>query len=711
MRCAALSRAEVEQILEEVLTAASKQARVAQLCGEVEAMSEELLQAREVEIKMNAEMQLLKLRGSGIKSLTKAEAQVAKQGELIVDIKAKHAALSTELLELGVSNEELANTAGGGIRQRQLRVFVEGRMLSQFQALTPLTTARDNLFHTKLEDDPCIVRKLHVTSTEQRRSLEKASSIAPAPKSHSQQRLDGSEVARAAQGCMQAGFGEMASGRRGQSSHRSAQVALWGLGGPRLHEAPEIPDKGPEGVVAVQQLEHVFLAPLDAVFYEDDYAYLQYPCKTTAAEELVTVQQWLAEKPRRAYEIGELFSQLAGILAYLHRHGVIVQTLALNNVLVVNDRSPLLVDIELPFPSDMPTRKAAMPEPHSPQAPPGDSFMALSFSAMHGTQTPETSPAGGRGASTAQPAEEAGRAPGPVPGYIAPEVESGGEVSAGADLWALGVMLFEANFSTLTPVPDGEKGGVPIPSHDDESLRHLLSLLLRTDPALRLQTADEVLAHPYLATDMLGRDPGGTHQIVQTEWKVKLVHEYGHRIQAGRQPVPATISMDDMLNSVMSVALLLKDSALMHPLHITFVNAPQNAPSPTISFLYQSFFSEVLHPRAMLFETRADASAASNGSPGLGSMLPSCTVLRLDALEATGRFLVKCVIDGCIIPALLAPSCYKFLLGSEPSLADLEPYDPGLAAILRTLLDATTQAQLQQVCRIHQSPAPTPCCE
>eukprot|EP00854_Cymbomonas_tetramitiformis_P006506 gene6506-7799_t len=339
---------------------------------------------------------------------------------------------------------------------------------------------------------------------------------------------------------------------------------------------------GGGGVVAVQQLEHVFLAPLDAVFYEDDYAYLQYPCKTTAAEELVTVQQWLAEKPRRAYEIGELFSQLAGILAYLHRHGVIVQTLALNNVLVVNDRSPLLVDIELPFP-------------------------ICSAECV-------------RSCLTAGSTWKC-------------QVESGGEVSAGADLWALGVMLFEANFSTLTPVPDGEKGGVPIPSHDDESLRHLLSLLLRTDPALRLQTADEVLAHPYLATDMLGRDPGGTHQIVQTEWKVKLVHEYGHRIQAGRQPVPATISMDDMLNSVMSVALLLKDSALMHPLHITFVNAPQNAPSPTISFLYQSFFSEVLHPRAMLFETRADASAASNGSPGLGSMLPSCTVLRLDALE------------------------------------------------------------------------------
>lgn len=41
-----------------------------------------------------------------------------------------------------------------------------------------------------------------------------------------------------------------------------------------------------------------------------------------------------------------MFSQLIGCCAYLHRHGVVVRTLALTSVFVANDRSPVLLDVE-----------------------------------------------------------------------------------------------------------------------------------------------------------------------------------------------------------------------------------------------------------------------------------------------------------------------------------------------------------------------------
>lgn len=90
-----------------------------------------------------------------------------------------------------------------------------------------------------------------------------------------------------------------------------------------------------------------------------------------------------------------------------------------------------------------------------------------------------------------------------------------------------------------------------IPAHEDECLRALLAALLRTDPRRRLQTADQVLAHAFFATDVLGRDGSASHQIVQTEWKIKLLREYGQRLQAGRPPVPIEISMLNLVDSTL----------------------------------------------------------------------------------------------------------------------------------------------------------------
>eukprot|EP00959_Pyramimonas_sp_CCMP1952_P448302 9387170-Pyramimonas_sp.AAC.1 len=51
-----------------------------------------------------------------------------------------------------------------------------------------------------------------------------------------------------------------------------------------------------------------------------------------------------------------------------------------------------------------------------------------------------------------------------------------------------------------------------------------------------------------------------------------------------------------------------------------------------------------------------------------------------------GRVLVKSIVDRRPIPARFAPSFFKFLLGAQPALRDLELYDRTLATMLQELL-------------------------
>jgi hypothetical protein len=66
-------------------------------------------------------------------------------------------------------------------------------------------------------------------------------------------------------------------------------------------------------------------------------------------------------------------------------------------------------------------------------------------------------------------------------------------------------------------------GGVKVPEHEDSAVSSLLRLLLRTDPADRLNNAEEALAHPFF----FGRAPAPTNQIVRSAWKLKMVRDYG----------------------------------------------------------------------------------------------------------------------------------------------------------------------------------------
>jgi hypothetical protein len=328
---------------------------------------------------------------------------------------------------------------------------------------------------------------------------------------------------------------------------------------------------------------------------------------------------------------------------------VTVRTLSLGTVLMVQDRAPLLLDVELLAVGAAKPAKdsakaaaaaagmegAASRESASSAPPPSSSFMAMSLSAMapkaEGALGKAEAAAAGVGnvatAATRAPAAQVGVPPGmqwaakstssgkkkescppPAPppaawggfrgvvGYQAPELEAGGEPSPLSDLWAVGMMMFHTVFPNAPAVPDAASGGVVVPPHEDESLRALLTSLLRTAPESRLQSADHALAHPFLATDLMGRAAGAEEPLVQTEWKVKLLRQYGQRLQAGRKPLRIEVSLTHLVDSTLTAFASIHKGNLVQPLHVMFVNANAVQPlerMPTVASLYTTFFTQV----------------------------------------------------------------------------------------------------------------------
>jgi hypothetical protein len=361
---------------------------------------------------------------------------------------------------------------------------------------------------------------------------------------------------------------------------------------------------------------------------------------------------WVARQRRRTYEVGEMFGQLMGAVAFLHRRGVSVRTLSLGTVLVAQDCAPLLVDVE-PLPAGagkgMLLTDTAAPKdkdkgkepPSAAPPPPSSSFMAMSLSAM----APKAAAAAAKSKAAAQvgvppgmqwAAKPSSTAREPVPppvsppatwggfggvvGYQAPELEAGGEPSPLSDLWAVGIMMFHTVFPTASAVPDAATGGVVVPPHEDESLRSLLAGLLRTAPQSRLQSADRVLAQPFFATDVLVTEP-----LVQTEWKVKLLRQFGRRLQAGRAPLRIEVSLTHVVDSTLTTFASLYKGNLVQPLHVTFIHASsalQMECMPTLASLYTTFFTQVRpHAPRRLHKLRTGSSRVWHGATetGLGT--------------------------------------------------------------------------------------------
>jgi len=61
-------------------------------------------------------------------------------------------------------------------------------------------------------------------------------------------------------------------------------------------------------------------------------------------------------------------------------------------------------------------------------------------------------------------------------------------------------------------------------------------------------------------------------------------------------------------------------------------------------------------------------------------------IYRARLYEAVGRLLVKAIFDEIAVPVLLGLAVFKYFLDQEPSLSDLEQFDPSMVRSLRELL-------------------------
>ena len=107
--------------------------------------------------------------------------------------------------------------------------------------------------------------------------------------------------------------------------------------------------------------------------------------------------------------------------------------------------------------------------------------------------------------------------------------------------------------------------------------------------------------------------------------------------------------------------------------------------------LYQQFFTALFASDGGdggLFCTSEDAGVEAVYLPGVPQADASREIAtyRARLYEAVGRLLVKAIFDEISVPVRLGLAVFKYFLDQEPSLSDLEQFDPSMVRSLRELL-------------------------
>ena len=160
----------------------------------------------------------------------------------------------------------------------------------------------------------------------------------------------------------------------------------------------------------------------------------------------------------------QLIHQIAGALAYAHKHGFVHRDIKPENILVVDGQKTKLLDLGLAY---------------------------NRLGSVGGTQTPERNQSGGRKLTIVG-----------TPDYSAPEQSRNPEqATAASDVWSLGATLW---FLLTADTPfDGETiidlivtaatEPLDYPAHITPDCRALLELMMAKDPVDRLADGEEVL--------------------------------------------------------------------------------------------------------------------------------------------------------------------------------------------------------------------------
>ncbi|KAK3241533.1 hypothetical protein CYMTET_48711 [Cymbomonas tetramitiformis] len=388
------------------------------------------------------------------------------------------------------------------------------------------------------------------------------------------------------------------------------------------------------------RLRHPLVVPIEAVFYDAErgQSYLQLPFA-----ERGTLQRWGEETPpgERVRETHAMGRALFQGLAYVHGEQVIHRDVKPSNILIRSDGRPQLADFD------------------------------ISKDTRNTDCATRTTMAGTRG----------------TPGYMAPEVEAGGESTPASDCWSAGAVLYWLHFGE-EPVLRG-RGTVAVPATADDALRELLEALLQREPSQR-PTAAEVLVSPYMMRGAHGEERDAS---LASRQQVLAFHE--HVAQLHSTTAQSTTSMQltrhprsveepasrvlDPLEVLRSFEEISQRSLLRRKLRVQFHGEAGQDVGGLTTEMYKQLWDEVVRPEVGLFERGEN-----------GRVLPvtdsKMTPHKAARLWTVGLAMAKCIFDRRLVRADFAPSLYKFVKGVAPTRSDLDHFDPGYGRQMTLLL-------------------------
>ncbi|KAK3259088.1 hypothetical protein CYMTET_31900 [Cymbomonas tetramitiformis] len=385
-------------------------------------------------------------------------------------------------------------------------------------------------------------------------------------------------------------------------------------------------------VSILARLQHPLVVPIEAVFHDAvrGCSYLQLPFATRG-----TLREWGSQTPpsARLRETHTMARAVFQAVAYIHGAQVLHRDIKPSNILVRDDGRPQLADFD------------------------------VSRDIRTGDRTATTTAAGPQKGTL---------------GYMAPEVEAGGEATQASDCWSAGAVLYWLHFGEV-PAPH-RSGGVLVPPAADDALRELLESLLQQEPSRR-PSAAEALVSAYMMQGPGGPEgapgPASQRQVVALHAHVRQVQRGVrgglplHLVRHPREGQAASRVLDpkQVLHFFKEVDL----SKLRRGLVVSFHGEEGVDAAGLTTEMYTQLWEEVVRPGVGLFE-RGERGGVL---PVRDSMEEGAAAENLpELLRAAGRAMAKCIYDRRLVRADFAPSLYKFLTGSALSRNDLDHFNP-----------------------------------
>ena len=405
----------------------------------------------------------------------------------------------------------------------------------------------------------------------------------------------------------------------------------------------------------LKKLNHPNIVPIEGIFYEGLRAYIQMPYLEGG-----TMHDWANKQRPTLSKIQSIFRQIFQSLSYLHDQKVVHRDIKLENILMTSNDRPVVCD----FGISRVVAKNTMSYTSTDEA--------WTTTSITGTVT---------GDGTAVKGTE---------GYISPEVIAGEALTPAADIWAAGVMLYRTIMLSREEAYDPKMKGrefltISSDASFPDEVRELFSRMFTLDAKSRI-SANEVLNSKFIRSSLLSY-MRKYHRNLESDRRIEMSVEHFAILRKGSEESFLSVKKDRAAKDFIEYFKARRgreDEALTSdPSDSEWFLNPISVKGDSQGNIFCTFFASLV--RNGLFEAASNANASSLSL----TFLPSSkhdSETDLEHLFYAGLVLAKALVDNNEVPSLFAPSMYKFLLGQEQDLTDLELYNYSLSFHLHETL-------------------------